>query len=220
MNKLAVDAPIALARPEWRSGVTRSVLGEITERHVNLVVWQRHAPAGVKRALAAWAHSCTHNFEGMIHCEKRDVRSVVGALPEPLGERMARDIHSLLRTFTRITGAVNVRVTFGVVHTDRCRKFHADYVRYRLITTYLGQGTEWLPEEAVNRAAMARPNDVPSVANAAIVRAAAMVRHAVAGDVLLMKGVAPGSPFGAVHRSPPLPAADARRVLLTMSTTD
>ncbi|MEO8904287.1 MAG: DUF1826 domain-containing protein [Polyangiaceae bacterium] len=33
--------------------------------------------------------------------------------------------------------------------------FYTGYVRLRLVTTYAGPGTEWLPDEAVDRRAMA-----------------------------------------------------------------
>ena len=40
-----------------------------------------------------------------------------------------------------------------VVRTDSCRKFHADYVTARLITTYAGEGTDWLADADAARVA-------------------------------------------------------------------
>ena len=45
-----------------------------------------------------------------------------------------------------------------VVRTDSCRKFHADYVTARLITTYLGEGTQWLDEADADGETDAEPN--------------------------------------------------------------
>jgi len=212
------SAPIAAE--SWRSSTARAVLREVTREDVNLVVWQRRGPSGVKRALAAWARACPPSFDGTIRLRDGDPGPLVATMPEPLRARMARDIATLLASFANVSEGTHVRLTFGVVRTDRCRKFHADFVRYRMITTYLGPGTEWLPETAVDRAAMARSIECPFEANRAILRPNAKVHHAVAGDVLLMKGAVHPSARGAVHRSPPLSAADPVRVLLTMSTVD
>lgn len=217
----AANAPvIPLRARSWRVGSSRAVLRAVTQSRTNLVVWQRLVPYGIKRAIADWARTFPPSLEGQLCTRDAKVAALVATMEPPLRERIARDLQSLIDTFAKVTEAERVRVTFGVVRTDRCRKFHADFVRYRLITTYLGLGTEWLPEEAVDRAAMARSIECPFEANRAIVRADASVRRAVAGDVLLMKGAAHPGERGAVHRSPPLSAANPLRVLLTISTID
>ncbi|MBO6826858.1 MAG: DUF1826 domain-containing protein [Sneathiella sp.] len=46
--------------------------------------------------------------------------------------------------------------------TERgCRRFHVDYVPYRLLVTYSGKGTEWLPDAGADRRAFEEglPND-------------------------------------------------------------
>ena len=37
-----------------------------------------------------------------------------------------------------------------------CKRYHIDNVPYRLLVTYAGKGTEWLPDEASDRGAYAR----------------------------------------------------------------
>ena len=222
MNKSA-EASSTAARSfmmEWRRGASPFVLDEIADEDVNLVVWQRRGPAGVKRALSAWARRSALSFDEVLCGHDCDVAPLVASMVSPLRERMAQDIERLLHAFARVTKSACVRTTFDVVRTDRCRKFHADFVRYRLITTYIGPGTEWLPEEAVDRAAMVGAFECPFEANRAIVRPDATVQCAAAGEVLLMKGAAHRAARGAVHRSPPLTAAEPRRVLLTVSTVD
>jgi len=89
-----------------------------------------------------------------------------------------------------------------------------------LITTYAGPGTEWLPNEAVNRVAMGHPDDCPCDSSESIVRAGASARRANAGDVLLMRGASKGGALGLVHRSPPIEALGRRRVVLVLSTVE
>ncbi len=77
-------------------------------------------------------------------------------------------------------------------------------------------GTEWLPEKAVNRAALRPSQDLAQEANRRIVKTPSEVRQARAGDVVLLKGVhfGSGSAPAAVHRSPPIERQGATRVVL------
>ena len=48
------------------------------------------------------------------------------------------------------------------IGTNRgCRRYHIDNVPQRLLVTYAGKGTEWLPEEAADRNAYEKgePNE-------------------------------------------------------------
>ena len=45
---------------------------------------------------------------------------------------------------------------FGVGSKRGCKRYHIDNVPYRLLVTYAGKGTEWLPDEASDRGAYDR----------------------------------------------------------------
>ncbi|MEY4576415.1 MAG: hypothetical protein RL701_1118 [Pseudomonadota bacterium] len=207
-----------MERRSWRSGSTLAVLRELENPAVNLVAWQRRLPVGTKRGLATWARSCATPFDEVLRVSDCDLSPAVAGMEATLGDRMNRDLGKVLRAFADVTHSSRVRISFGPVLTDRCRKFHVDYVRYRLVATYLGPGTEWLPDEAVDRAAMAQSFESPSEANRAIVRSEAAIRRAATGEVLVLKGAVPNERHGAVHRSPPLTGADQLRVVLVLSS--
>jgi hypothetical protein len=149
-----------------------------------------------------------------------DFPAATRALPSPLREVLTSDIERLFGLFTRVTGSAKARINFSAVHDDHCRKFHSDYLRYRLICTYAGPGTEWLPDHAVDRTAMQPSAECPIEANRAIVRSDAEVRRAAPFEVLLLKGEQHAKGRGAVHRSPPLEVTGQKRVLLTLSSLD
>ncbi|XYI03973.1 DUF1826 domain-containing protein [Sorangium sp. So ce1128] len=67
---------------------------------------------------------------------------------------------------------------------------------------------------------MGRPASSTHHANQEIVRSASAVRHAVAGDVIVMKGARHACRRGAVHRSPPIEASGTIRVVLAASPAD
>ena len=126
----------------------------------------------------------------------------------------------LLSHFAAIAEATHFRLSFGVVRSAQCPKFHVDHNRLRLITTYSGPGTEWVPNEAVRRECMDQREDWPSNANELIVPNAAAVQRTQAGDVLLMKGSRGNGTLGAVHRSPSSAGRFGRVVLVASTVAD
>ncbi|MFK7839093.1 MAG: DUF1826 domain-containing protein [Bdellovibrionales bacterium] len=60
-----------------------------------------------------------------------------------------RDMARLCEFFCGILGSERVGFYLG---TERgCRRYHIDNVPMRLLVTYAGQGTEWVPDQAVDR---------------------------------------------------------------------
>jgi hypothetical protein len=90
---------------------------------------------------------------------------------------------------------------------NACCKFHADQVGLRLLTTYLGPGTQWLPDDAVRR----RRGLCFPLRHAPPQR---LERFAVG----LFKGESyPGNcGRGIVHRSPPVSGTGKVRILLCL----
>jgi len=92
-----------------------------------------------------------------------------------------------------------------------CPRFHVDRTRLRLLCTYRGPGTEWLPDEEIDRAALEnrRPN--------AQIQGGAQPRALEPFWVGLFKGECfPGNAGrGQVHRSPAAPP-DGLRVLFCL----
>jgi hypothetical protein len=65
----------------------------------------------------------------------------LGLLPEALRD----DIVLLARRYALFMQVDAVRLRLEAVTTNACRKIHADYTDLRLITTYHGPGTDYLP---------------------------------------------------------------------------
>jgi len=101
-----------------------------------------------------------------------------------------------------------LRIRLESVASNGCRLFHSDLVPLRLITTYRGPGTEWLPDWAVDPRATSRQD------NQHVLDMTRMSRLG-AGDIALMKGDRyPGEQrAGLMHRSPPSAPGAPRFVL-------
>jgi hypothetical protein len=209
-----------VAATTWRTSPDPEVLAQIHRPEVNLVCWNRRLPSGVGERLAAWARRLPADFDEVVPAASVDLAAATGGLDEPLRGWLTTDLAALLARFASLAQASRLRVSFGAVRSDQCRKFHVDYVRYRLISTYAGPGTEWVPDDAVSREALSRKGSSPRDANQEIVPSASAVQHAAAGDVIVMKGARHECRRGAVHRSPPVEASGKVRVVLVASTVD
>ena len=192
----------------------------LAQGEVNLVSWHRELPVGLDAQLVEWAKRFPAQFDEIVGMPNYDLSAATRGLAEPARTWLTVDVAVLIARLAHLADARRLRVSLGAVRTDQCRKFHVDYVRYRLVTTYVGPGTEWVPDEAVRREALDHPPDCPCDANKEIVRDASAIRHAVPGEVIVMKGARHPNHRGAVHRSPPIEGTGRVRVVLIASTVD
>jgi hypothetical protein len=192
----------------------------LARSEVNLVSWHRELPSGLDAQLVEWAKRFPAQFDQIVCMPNYDLSAATLGLAEPARAWLTVDVAVLIARLAHLADARRLRVSFGAVRTDQCRKFHVDYVRYRLVTTYVGPGTEWVPDEAVRREVLDHPPDCPCDANKEIVRESSAIRHAVPGEVIVMKGALHPGHRGAVHRSPPIEGTDRVRVVLIASTVE
>ncbi len=87
-------------------------------------------------------------FRGPVH----DVRAAVagglassGLAPRHLADWLADDASGLATLYASLAGSREVALRLEGVHGDSCRLLHVDAVRMRLVTTYVGPGTDYLP---------------------------------------------------------------------------
>ena len=84
-------------------------------------------------------------------------------------------------------------ISFSISSHRGCRRYHIDNVPLRLLVTYAGQGTEWLPDEFANKRACA--NGEP---NERIIKDISKKQFVGEWDIALFKG----GPEGLLHRTP------------------
>ncbi|WP_394843897.1 DUF1826 domain-containing protein [Pendulispora brunnea] len=195
-------------------------LDGILDAGINVAIWRR----SLSKPLRAWLQDIASvqpfSVQTVLDARAPQWEPLLAPLPE--GARrveLQQDIRLLFERFVGLTHTSAVRASLAVVTTNNCGKFHVDYVGLRLLCTYAGQGTEWVPEHAVNRSAMDRPWDDLATINRAIVPDARRVRRTQPGQVLLLKGAKfPGNAaHGAVHRSAPIEHRGSRRIVLVFN---
>tara|TARA_B100000686_G_C16615503_1_gene876225 strand:- start:426 stop:1106 length:681 start_codon:yes stop_codon:yes gene_type:complete len=87
-----------------------------------------------------------------------------------------------------------------------CRRFHIDHVPMRLLVTYAGKGTEWIPDEAADRIAFA--NGAP---NEKIIKDPLKRNFMNTWDISIFHG----GPNGLLHRTPDA-ALNKKSILLRL----
>ena len=193
-----------LLAPLARWAETPDILARIAEDDCNLAIWQRPAFA---------------DFAPLVAGAPEDLRLTCNpaSLPAMLAEGLAQggygggaalhaaliaDAAQLAQLFCTAMGLASLELRLEVVRTDSCRKFHADYVTARLITTYVGEGTDWLDEADAARVAKGSAPE--------------RINRLAPFDVGLFKGkLATDHP--AIHRSPPIAGTGAARLLLVLN---
>jgi hypothetical protein len=193
----------ALLTRRFRFADKPDVLHAIRDEDCNLAIWQRPPVA---------------DFAPLLKGDPRDIRfeTTCDEMPERFSAALADngfaapELHAALvgdaallaRTFCAALDLARFELRLEVVRTDSCRKFHADYVRARLITTYAGEGTDWL--------------DAADAARVAEGQEPRQINRMATFDVGLFKGkLATDHP--AIHRSPPIAGSGGARLLLVLN---
>jgi hypothetical protein len=197
MRRALAEQPAAPHHVQQGSGA--DVLAAISDPQVNLAIWQRRLPAqaaceAVKRVVAG-------EGEVRLTCDTAQLESRLAAAMRAEGWQdmpgLRADVTVLAARFAEVMACPLVSVRLEVVTGDACRKFHADYVKARLISSYAGPGSEWLDNDEAQSPATAR------------------IRRLSAGDVALFKGrLWTDRPI--IHRSPPLAGTGQRRLVLVI----
>ena len=92
-----------------------------------------------------------------------------------------------------------------------CRKFHTDINDLRLLCTYVGPGTLWLPDEAIDR-------NMLTASTQELLIEEQHIQQVATGDVVLLKGALFENSNPILHRSPAIEASGATRFLLRIDT--
>lgn len=163
-----------------------------------LAIVARHAPAD---SGPFFSLLMKHSFQAIGKISAHSAKTEITQLLERFLPDMVRahafyghwldDMANVSRLFAKLMRSDAISFCLG---TDRgCPRYHVDNVPLRLLVTYAGIGTEWLPENAADRKAWAE-----GAANEDILIDPGAKRFINAWDVALFRG----GEGGVLHRSP------------------
>lgn len=206
MTQASAPALFRLSARQQVSSPELSMLTRIYEDEVNLAVWQRELNGPVER-YAHWLLTQPEGIQWQEVINSADTATLAAQKlpPHPDRQSFIDDLVEVLDIFCCLFELDAVGMRLRVLERAMCPRFHTDRVPCRLITTYGGTGTEWLPGGA----------KAPLGVGASDPRLSA-VQVVSSGNLALLKGDAwlNNDGFGLVHRSPQL-AGGQKRLLLT-----
>jgi len=197
-------------------GDSPDVLCQVREPGLNLCLWQRPSDAAIIREVSSLRASdlpdvrCPTSLDSF----DDDVSTLLreGGLDPMAFPHWRADMRLLADLY--FGASENRDVTLRLVTTDEddCRRLHVDRTQLRLLCTYRGPGTEWLPDEQVDRVAQTTgaPNDD-------IIRFGEPCEFQAFWAGILKGDAYPGNAgHGLVHRSPPIEGTGKTRVLFCL----
>ncbi|MEM7484922.1 MAG: DUF1826 domain-containing protein [Bacteroidota bacterium] len=128
---------------------------------------------------------------------------------------LMEDILNLLKLFEQITEVSSFQVSLAKISTTMCPRFHADNNELRMLCTYHGPGTQWLPNYAVNRKAYLSGKD-----NQKILADENLARQVDTGAVVILKGALYWESNPILHRSPNIEKKAKGRILLSIDINE
>ncbi len=196
MNGASILAP---PRSHVHRTQTVDALAAILDPHVNLAIWERPAlvPVGSLDGFATIQMTISVD-----HAHAALTDALARQPPAAWHADIAADVAALTASFAAIMALSHVVIRLERVVGDACKRWHADYVPVRLISTYCGSGTQWI-ERSIDRAG-GSPVERP--------------RSLTPGAVGLFKGRILAGEQAIVHRSPPIAGTGEARLLLVIDS--
>lgn len=125
---------------------------------------------------------------------------------------LLEDITELLNQFQKVTQCTSFRILLATVSSNMCKKFHADINVLRMLCTYVGPGTLWMPDESIIQDTLSKESslELNIVEN--------LVQQVNTGDVAILKGALYPDASAILHRSPTIEETGEKRLLLRIDT--
>lgn len=197
---------------------TPEAMTEIFEGSINLAVWQRNLDENLDTAVRNYLEAYRYREVRLVLTPEQVHEHLLADLPAFDGrEDLVEDIALLVDMFCCLFDLDTAGLRLSVLETAMCPRFHVDRVTCRLVTSYNCVGTDWLPNETVERSKLGTGNGGFLDAESGLYQNARGIQSLQPGDVALLKGESwPDNALGGVvHRSPAL-QRNAKRLILTL----
>ena len=197
------------------------VFSDIYRDDINIVIWQRKLSDQLVRA----ANEILKTHAKLEVAEVVTATNVHPKLWKALGDSdavkvLSDDITLLVDMFCCVFDLTKAGLRLTALDRAMCPRFHFDRIPCRLVTTFHGVATEWLPHQLVDRSKLGAGNQGKSDEQSGLFQSLDDIRQLNQGDVALLKGEfwQDNEGAGLVHRSPVQGPGliNKRRLLLTL----
>lgn len=194
------------------------VLGDIYQELYNIAIWRRTLSREFIGSIDELLKSKAPLQLAMSVTPENAQASVLESLQGyPCDMELSQDIAKLVGMFCDLFNLDCAGLRLTALERAMCPRFHVDRVPCRMVTTYQGTATQWLPHHMVDRSKLGAGNNGLPDELSGIYQSADDIQQLSCGDVALIKGELweGNENAGLVHRSP-LPHPGERRLLLTL----
>lgn len=195
------------------SSADPAVLTRIHQPEVNLAIWHRDLPPTLRSAALAPLMAAAPFTVIVVGAPEEIADRLAAALPSPVPADLLLDLADLAAVFMLLDrGRSRVRLRLEALVHDGCSRWHADAVGLRLLCTYRGAGTQWLPLLGGASAARSLNGETPALP----------VGQLPIGAIAVLKGerYPDNAGNGCIHRSPPAGPGQRARLLLCIDQTE
>ncbi len=212
------DTSTSITARRYVSADQTAILADIYQEDVNVSIWQRQLSPSLQAAVDAFLTanpSC--QLDKIVTPENAFV-----SISKLLGRgdyvaELSINMAELVEIFCDLFELEQAGFRLATLNRAMCPRFHTDKVPCRLITTYQGVATEWLPDEVVDYSKLGTGNGGLPDEQSGLFQSKDEIRYLNRGDVALFKGERwiGNEQSGLVHRSPAVLAGE-QRLLLTL----
>lgn len=193
------------------AGSSHEVLPDIYQDDSNIVIWQRQLASQLAAATGDIVQTKPTLQVSLSVTPESAFSSIRSALGDTTAATvLSEDIAQLVDMFCCLFDLKRAGLRLTVLDSAMCPRFHVDKVPCRLVTTYQGIATEWLPHHCVNRSKLGAGNEGKSDEQSGLFQNLDDIHQLCQGEVALLKGEnwEGNEGAGLVHRSPSLLASN------------
>ena len=199
-------------------GTDATAISQIYQKHVNIAIWKRTLNQRIITAAKKIIQQKPNlSLSAMIPPEDTEkvLISEIGDSQDMLS--LTQDISELVEMFCYLFHLDHIGIRLAVLGNAMCPRFHVDRVPCRLITTYHGIGTQWIPNQYVDRKKLGPGSQGQPDDKSGLYQHKQQVEQLMMGEVALLKGESwiDNQGRGLVHRSPQ-PKSNEKRLLMTL----
>ena len=220
---LATQTQLNAIEPVWQVSSHPTVLADLFIENKHIVIWQREKMQAITRYLESVFSDLGQGLRGVYSLDslkqslQQQLPQGTSAQDEQNKQAAIADIYLLSDMLTCLFDCKEVGLRLAPMSKAMCPRFHVDNIPARLVCTYLGNGTQWLPTDSVNHEKLGHGANGLSDDKSGLYQNADVIGQLNAFDVGILKGSAwsDDKTKAVVHRSCPI-EPNQQRVLLTL----
>ena len=196
------------------------IFTSVYQTDTNMVIWQRELDGHLQQAIDEILLGKPELKLSMVVAPQDTSAAIKEALstsPSAAVKLLSEDIALLVDMFCCLFDLKHAGLRLTALDRAMCPRCHVDKVPCRLVTTYKGIATEWLPHHLADRSQLGITSLGKSDAQLGLYKSATDIQQLKQGDVALLKGELwqDNEGAGLIHRSPQI-TSDNRRLVLTL----